>query len=85
MSDTTARIVYRLPVGHSYLNPAKGLHGGQQAAIFDTFTSWLLALIRKPGFWTRLGTSRSLTVTYLRPAMEGEMLLLEAEVGSLEY
>ena len=82
MSDTTARIVYRFPVLHTYLNPTMALHGGQQAAAFDIGTTWLLALIRKPpNFWMRFGTSRSLNVTYVRPAPEGEILLMETEVG----
>ena len=79
-SDTTARIVYRFPVGHSYLNPSMTLHGGQQAAIFDIMTSWLFVLVRKPDFWNRFGTSRTLNVTFIRPAVEGEMLRLETEV-----
>ena len=58
------------------------LHGGLSGGIFDTATTWLLALIRRPaeGFWGRFGVSRSLSINYIRPAPEGEMLLMEAEV-----
>ena len=81
LSDTTARIVYRFPVQHEYLNPNGGLHGGMSAGLYDTATTWLLHAIRKPGFWMRYGTTRSLNMTYMRPAMEGEMLRMETEVN----
>ena len=80
-SPTTARITYTFPVLREYLNPSMTLHGGQQAAFYDIGTSWLLYLVRRPGFWTNAGTSRSLTVTYLRPAVEGEVVVMECEVS----
>ena len=80
LSDTTGRSVCRFPVQHEYLNPAMGLHGGMSAAIFDTGTTWVLDVIRKPGFWEHFGTTRTLNLTFLRPAAEGEMLRLESEV-----
>ena len=80
LSDTKARLILRFPVGRSYLNPSKALQGGQQAAMFDIATTWLLTVLRKPGFWERMGTTRTLTVTCIRPALEGEMLRLEAKV-----
>ena len=57
------------------------LHGGQQAAFYDIATSCTLFLIRRPGFWHSAGTSRSLTVTYLRPAFVDERLLMECHVS----
>lgn len=75
-----ARITYRVPVLKEYLNPSMTLHGGQQAAFYDIGSSWLLYLVRRPGFWTNAGTSRSLTVTYLRPAVVGDVVLMECEV-----
>lgn len=79
-SPTTARITYCFPVLAEYLNPAGTLHGGQQAAFYDVATSWLLYLVRRKGSWTSAGTSRSLTVTYLRPAVLGEGVIMECEV-----
>ncbi len=81
LSDTTARAAFRFPVQHEYLNPAQGLHGGLSAGMFDTMTTWTLDPIRKPGFWSLFGTTRSLNLTYLRPAAEGEMLRMECEVS----
>ena len=80
LSASTARATFRFPVQHEYLNPAQGLQGGFQAAFFDVATTWTLDPIRKPGFWYLLGTTRSLNVTFLRPAQEGEVLLMECEI-----
>lgn len=84
-SPTNARIVYKVPVLREYLNPSMTLHGGQQAAFYDIGTSWLLYLVRRPGFWTNAGTSRSLTVTYLRPAVQGDDVMMECEVSPLIF
>ena len=59
------------------------LHGGQQAAMYDIATTWVLLLIAKPGLWTNGGLSRSLSVNFLRPAKEGEWLRMECEVCML--
>lgn len=79
-SDTTARATFRWPVQAEYLNPARGLHGGLSAGMLDVVTGLTLWPIRKPGFWMTGGTSRTLNMTYLRPAAEGEMLVCESEV-----
>ena len=79
-SETTARMVARFPVLRQYLNPTRTLHGGLSAAFYDTLTTWALESIRKPGFWMNFGISRSLSVNFLRPAAEGEMVRMETEV-----
>jgi acyl-coenzyme A thioesterase 13 len=80
-SETTGRAVYRFKVQHEYLNPTMTLHGGLSSGMYDTATTWVLDVIRKPGFWLNMGTSRSLNITFLRPAAEGEVLLMDCEVG----
>ena len=80
LTENTARAVYRFPVKQEYLNPAGGLHGGAAATFHDIGTSVLLNLVSRPGFWSTTGTTRTLNMTYLRPAMKGEVLLLECEV-----
>jgi len=80
LSETTGRAVYRFPVQRQYLNPAGGLQGGLSAGMFDTATTWTLDTIRKPGFWMLFGTTRTLNVTYMRPAFEGEVLRMETEI-----
>ena len=79
-ADNGASLTFRFPVLREHLNPGLTLHGGQQAVFYDICTSWVLYLVRRPGFWPNAGTSRSLTVTYLRPAVEGDVLILECEV-----
>lgn len=57
------------------------LHGGAAATVFDYLTTMPLNVVARPGgYWQRLGVSRNLSVTYLRPAKAGEELLVECEV-----
>lgn len=39
-----------------------------------------MMIVAKPGFWMFLGVSRSLNVTYVRPAPADEPVLIECEV-----
>lgn len=80
LTETTARTVWRFKVQPEYFNPAGTLHGGAQAAFLDVCTSFTLLLVSKPGFWTTNGSTRTLNVTYLRPALDGDMVRLECEV-----
>lgn len=80
LTETTARTVWRFKVQPEYFNPAGTLHGGAQAAFLDVCTSFTLLLVSKPGFWTTNGSTRTLNVTYLRPALDGDMVRLECEI-----
>lgn len=48
--------------------------------MFDIATSLAMQAIGKRDFWINGGVTRVLTVTYLRPAPEGEDVLLECDV-----
>ncbi|PLB44550.1 hypothetical protein P170DRAFT_288245 [Aspergillus steynii IBT 23096] len=48
------------------------LHGGCAATIIDMLTTVPLGAISRPGFYTSLGVSRSLNVTYFRALRKGE-------------
>ena len=61
-------------------NRLDSLHGGCTATVFDLCTTTALAPIAKPGYWDFASVSRTLNVTYLRPARAGERLLVISEV-----
>nr|POE65984.1 putative esterase f42h10.6 [Quercus suber] len=77
---TSQKVTFRFPVLKEYQNPMGTFHGGAQATIFDVCTSWALAMIAKPGFWSTMGTTRTLVVNCLRPGMVGDYVLLETEI-----
>lgn len=76
-----ATFSYKVP--ESACNTTGNLHGGAVATIFDYTTSFAIYPIMRDGFWDEGHVSRTLNVTYLRPAPEGEELLIENEVVSL--
>ncbi|KAK5129624.1 hypothetical protein LTR08_003023 [Meristemomyces frigidus] len=73
-------VTFAFRVERWYCNASGTLHGGAQATIYDIATSMAMQAIGKRDFWINGGVSRVLTVTYLRPAPEGEELLLECDV-----
>lgn len=80
-SANTANVVFAFPVEDYYCNNSGGMHGGFQSTAFDMLTSLaIMASVPKGSPWLDGGTSRVLTVNYLRPASLGEMLLCECEV-----
>lgn len=81
LSDTMCRATFRFPVQPEFLNPMGTLHAGATSAFFECATTWTLFPIGKPGFWKSLGICRTIGFTYLRPAVVGEVLLMECEVS----
>lgn len=63
--------------------PMGTLHTGATSAFFECATTWALYPIAKPGFWKSLRICRTIASTYLRPAVQGEVLLMECEVSVL--
>jgi acyl-coenzyme A thioesterase 13 len=80
LSEKHAIVTFAFKVDRFYCNGSGNLHGGSQSAFYDVCTSIALMGIGKPGFWINGGVSRTLNVTYLRPAPEGTDLLMECEV-----
>ncbi|KAF2167062.1 hypothetical protein M409DRAFT_54274 [Zasmidium cellare ATCC 36951] len=78
-SKTHARVSFRFPVLHEYLNHAGDLHGGSLGMIFDIVASWPMFLIASPDLWPYPGVTRRLSYTLLSPVKEGEMVLAEGE------
>ncbi|KAJ6783437.1 hypothetical protein PWT90_01684 [Aphanocladium album] len=75
-------VTFSFLVDECHNNATGNMHGGAIATLFDWATSMPLALIAKPGFWSYMGVTRNLAVSYLRPAPVGTECLLEAEVVS---
>ena len=67
-------------VTSSQCNQMRNLHGGAYGTIFDTVTSFPLALMRAEGFWTMVGVSRTLNIAFLDSAQEGDILEVSAEL-----
>ncbi|KAK3622257.1 hypothetical protein LTR56_022305 [Elasticomyces elasticus] len=80
LSDKHSVVTFAFKVDRFYCNGSGNLHGGAQSSIFDMCTSIAMQAIGKKDFWLNGGVTRVLTVTCLRPAPEGEDLLLECEV-----
>lgn len=79
----TQVVTFSFPVKKFYTNIMGSLHGGAQATIFDALTSLALQAVADStkGQWLEGGgVSRTLNVTYLRPAQIGERVLVECEV-----
>lgn len=74
------RASFTYTVQPDHCNRLLSLHGGAAATLFDFCTTLPLALVNRPGYWQYLGVSRSLNVTYMRPARVGEPVLIETEI-----
>lgn len=77
LTDSTGKLVVRFPVQNEYLNPGGTLQGGIQTAMYDVISSWVFTFAKG---WNSTGTSRTLATAYLRPALSGEILLMDCEV-----
>ncbi|ORY11548.1 HotDog domain-containing protein [Clohesyomyces aquaticus] len=74
---------FSLTIPSSLCNMSGSLHGGAVALIFDICTSVTISAVSKEGFWDHGHVSRTLNCTYLRPAKEGEKMLVESKVVHL--
>jgi acyl-coenzyme A thioesterase 13 len=60
---------------------SKNIHGGAVATFFDNATS--MAVFACKNAWEDSGVTRNLNVTYFRPPVEGETIMIESEVLQL--
>lgn len=75
-----ARTLWRFENTDYWGNGMSNLHGGAHATVFDLLTSFTIPIVSKPDFWLFAGVSRTLSVTYLRPAPSDEPVLVDCEV-----
>lgn len=72
--------VFSIRFGKQLTNRLGSLHGGAVALIYDMCTSMCAAPLAREGFWQFGGVSRTLSVTYLRPATPEMDIAVECEV-----
>lgn len=53
--------------------------------MFDVCTTWTLFPIADYGFWSTMGTTRSLVCTYVKPVLEGEVVDVECRVSFFSF
>lgn len=82
-SDKSGRLVFRFPVVKEQLQAFGTYAGGAQAAAHDVCTAWTIAVISKPDYWSNFGATRTLNMSYFKPAKEGEFLRLETQVRAM--
>ncbi|KAK5131858.1 hypothetical protein LTR08_000525 [Meristemomyces frigidus] len=74
-----ATLVFDIPKLYGNNPAANSVHGGAIAMFFDNITSLPMLAVRK--WWDgQSGVTRTLSVTYFRPAQMGERVVIEAEV-----
>lgn len=59
------------------------MHGGATATLVDMSTTFAQAAITKEGFWEFGGVSRTMGVTYLKPIVQGTIIVIECSVRSV--
>lgn len=81
-TDTTsasATFHFTIPALYGNNPSGKTIHGGAVATFFDNTTSLPMLAVRK--WWDgESGVTRNLNVSYFRPVLEREKMVLEAEV-----
>ncbi|KAF2722440.1 hypothetical protein K431DRAFT_283866 [Polychaeton citri CBS 116435] len=83
LSPTHCKATFVFKVDNFYGNRSGNLHGGAASAMYDILTTMVLAAMTENGdIWINGGVSRSLDVTYIRPAPEGEVLECSCEIVS---
>lgn len=78
-------LVWRFPVQKEYLNVDQLYAGGAQAAVHDVCTAWALLTVAKPGYWASLGSTRSLNMSFLKSASQGDIIQLKCKVSLCDY
>ncbi|KAJ5708959.1 hypothetical protein N7493_010293 [Penicillium malachiteum] len=73
-------VTYRFRVIEELCNNANVLHGGCAVLLVDDLTTVLLGALSKPGLFTRMGASKHLSATLIRPLRQGEEARIVSEI-----
>lgn len=71
---------FEFTVERPLCNRMDNMHGGAVSLAYDMCTTMAMAPISTPDFWMFGGVSRTLSVTFLRPAMLGTEVVVECEL-----
>lgn len=72
----TRTTVFEFEVADFMCNKDGVLHGGAASTMFDNISSTSLFTIAQPGYWDRLGVSRSLSIWFHHPIPSGARMRL---------
>jgi len=73
-------VTFEMTITPNFGNRLDNMHGGAVALVYDMCTTMAVAPISRKDFWHFGGVSRTLSVTYLRPARGGTRIVIECEV-----
>ncbi|KAF5850474.1 hypothetical protein GGP41_002713 [Bipolaris sorokiniana] len=77
-----AEAIFELEVIPQLCNPMNNMHGGAMALLADMTTTMAGAPIARQGWWEFGGVSRTLSVTYVRPALLGTTIVVTCVLRS---
>lgn len=77
-----AEATFELEVVPQLCNPLDNMHGGAMALLADMTTTMAGAPIARQGWWEFGGVSRTLSVTYIRPALLGTTVVVTCVLRS---
>ncbi|KAJ6195928.1 HotDog domain-containing protein [Bipolaris maydis] len=78
-----AEATFELEVIPQLCNPMNNMHGGAMALLVDMTTTMAGAPISRQGWWEFGGVSRTLSVTYVRPALLGTTVAVTCVLRSV--
>lgn len=82
-TQLVGKATFTLDIPSKYHNAAGDVHGGAIATLLDGFTSSMIGLAARKGFWQDGGTTRNLSVAYIRPVKAGDKVIVECEMVHL--
>lgn len=82
-SQREQQVIYEGTIPRSLCHKDGNLHGGAATTLLDNLSSTALLTVAQPGFWDRMGVSRSLQVTFHRAVPVGTHVKILCTVMSV--